>query len=612
SNDEITPVPLKHDWGMSQGFEVLGNDIIVSLANGTTHQLAYFTKNKKNWKKSKVNAGDMDEHLSVSLISEKEDKIAFIYSTASIPNQYRVSPVSFNKAGIVIEKGVEFASVNKHLKKKTFAKTESKKWIGALGEEVTGMLYYPANYEEGKKYPLMVAIHGGPTGVDMEKWSDRWSYYHNLLTQRGMFILKPNYHGSSNHGQKFMESIKGHYYEYELPDILSGIDMLEKEGKIYRDSMAVMGWSNGAILATMLTVKYPDMFLAAGAGAGDVNWTSDFGTCEFGVTFDQSYFGGAPWDDVNGKFYNENYIIKSPLFEMDKVKTPTIIFHGSEDRAVPRDQGWEYYRALQQIGQAPVRFLWFPDQPHSLGKLTHQTRKIKEELAWFDHYFLGRYKPENEAVKEESPLMALLELEKVQKHRGVLGIMDNKILLPEVVALGADSISVGRFEVTNAQYQNFKPDHTFSMSHANYPVTGMGLENALAYVKWLSETTGKNYRLPNGAEAKAWHEKARKIAKEENTLNYWAGYEITIDEVADLMKKVDSVSGTLLREGGMFKPTEIGKAKLYDLGGNAAEYFQENGKSGTYGYSAYDFVDEGNEKVKSPDKGIGFRVVLEE
>ncbi|MEZ4848570.1 MAG: hypothetical protein R3B93_08110 [Bacteroidia bacterium] len=153
---------------MSQGFEVLGNDIIVSLANGTTHQLAYFTKNKKTWKKSEVNAGDMDEHLSVSLISEKEDKIAFIYSTASIPNQYRVSPVSFNKAGLVIEKELEFASVNKHLKKKTFAKTESKKWIGALGEEVTGMLYYPANYEEGKKYPL---VNGRPFMAVLLVWT---------------------------------------------------------------------------------------------------------------------------------------------------------------------------------------------------------------------------------------------------------------------------------------------------------------------------------------------------------------------------------------------------------------------------------------------------------
>ena len=74
--------------------------------------------------------------------------------------------------------------------------------------------------------------------------------------------------------------------------------------------MGTMGWSNGAIITTMLTVRYPDMFKVAAPGAGDVNWTSDYGTCRFGVSFDQTYFGGAPWDDTDGKFYNENYIIK--------------------------------------------------------------------------------------------------------------------------------------------------------------------------------------------------------------------------------------------------------------------------------------------------------------
>ncbi|MCK5924033.1 MAG: S9 family peptidase, partial [Methylococcales bacterium] len=229
-------------------------------------------------------------------------------------------------------------------------------WKGWQGDDVTGVLYYPKNYQKGKKYPLLLSIHGGPASATLDRWSERWSTFPQIWAQRGAFVLKPNYHGSDNHGRKFVESIKGNYYTPGLTDIVTGIRDLARQGLVDTSRMGSLGWSNGAILTTMLTVRFPDMFKVACPGAGDVNWTSDYGTCGFGVTFDQSYFIGAPWDDRDGNFYNKNYLELSPLFELEKVKTPTIIFHGSKDRAVPRDQGWEYYRALQQVGKAPVRF----------------------------------------------------------------------------------------------------------------------------------------------------------------------------------------------------------------------------------------------------------------
>ena len=173
----------------------------------------------------------------------------------------------------------------------------------------------------------------------------------------------------------------------------------------------------------------------AAPGAGDINWTSDYGTCRFGVTFDQSYFGGAPWDDTNGKHYNEWYIDNSPIFEIEKIKTPTIIFHGSEDRAVPRDQGWEYYRGLQQVGQAPVKFLWFPGQPHGLQKITHQLRKMKEEIAWIDQYLFEDTKPKNEAFKKDSPLASLLSMQKNMSDDGLIGTTFDGVMIPPTASL---------------------------------------------------------------------------------------------------------------------------------------------------------------------------------
>ena len=606
-----TQVPLDSDWGLSRGIKVHGNDVWVSLAKGPFNELAFFQKQNKSWKKWAIEAGELNNHIQLLALTEDGQQAAFSYSTASEPSQFMTGEVVQEK-NINLEKGLLFASTNKHLSKKKLARSEVIRWTGARNDEITGILYYPTNYEEGRSYPLMLSIHGGPSGVDTDRWQDRWSTYPHLLAEKGMFVLKPNYHGSSNHGQAFVESIKKHYYELELPDILAGVDKLVKEGKVDEDSLGVMGWSNGAILATMLSVEHPDKFKVVCAGAGDVNWTSDFGTCRFGVTFDQSYFGGAPWDNVGGKVFNEAYVLKSPLFEMEKVKAPTIIFHGSEDRAVPRDQGWEYYRALQQIGQTPVRFLWFPNQKHGLAKLTHQLRKMKEEIVWIDRYLFGKEKPRNEEVlKKGSPLLAMRSKEKMSRNNGYWGVRKGKYLLPQVAALKEDSVSMGCYEVTQAQYAAFDRSYSFAPAEGNHPVAGISLEKAQAYVQWLSKVTGESYRLPNVQEAKALHILAQKAGKKENTLRYWAGYDLTLDEVPSLQAELGKLTCTITQAVGRFVPVKVGEAEVYDLGGNVAEYFEEDERSGTYGYSAWDWVDEAANKAPVSQRYIGFRVVKE-
>ena len=595
-------VELKWDLGMGRGYQIVGNDVIVALANKAYYKLAYYKKNGNSWSKSSINLGEKDNHTSILAVSDNGEKVVYQYSTASKLPTYYVADIANKK----FSNEKELVKLNSKLAKKPITKSEVLVWKGYKNEEVTGILYYPENYEKGKRYPLVLSIHGGPSAADTDSWSERWSTYPNILAQRGSFVLKPNYHGSSNHGLSYVESIKGNYYEPELEDITKAIDLLDSKGMIDKDMLGTMGWSNGAIITTMLTVRYPDMFKFAAPGAGDVNWTSDFGTCRFGVSFDQSYFGGAPWDDMNGKFYNENYIIKSPLFEIEKIKTPTIIFHGSEDRAVPRDQGWEYYRGLQQVGKTPVRFLWFPGQPHGLGKITHQLRKMKEELAWIDTYLFNKPPTKNEAFKKESPLAKLLAVEKAATTaNGLYGVLSNETLIPETVLVKKDSISIGRFEVTNAQFKAFKPSFTYAAGMDNYPVNA-SKEDALSYTTWLSEVTGETYRLPSATEAKNLQKQAHKVAAKENTLNYWAGYTITIDEVDEFKSKLQEVKTHLFKKVGKFKPTKVGDADIFDVGGNVAEYFE----NGMYGYSAYDFYDAHNsEMIESTH--VGIRVIKE-
>ncbi|HEX6983704.1 MAG TPA: prolyl oligopeptidase family serine peptidase [Balneolaceae bacterium] len=602
-------VPIDWDWGLGSGFDIIGNDILVGLANGTTNKLTYFEKDGDDWTKKLVDAGSMNEHVTVTSVAADNNYLVYVYSTASVMPQYRLAEIDVNRRSVDLPAGTEVIDLNENLDDKYIARSEVVSWTGALGDEVTGILYYPEDYEPGRQYPLIVSIHGGPSGVDMDRWSDSWAYFPNIYSQKGAFVLNPNYHGSGNHGLEFVESIKGHYYEYEIPDIIAGIKMLDDKGMIDRDSLGVKGWSNGAILTTMLTVKYPDMFQVAAPGAGDVNWTSDYGTCSFGVSFDQSYFNGAPWDNTNGKIFNETYVLKSPLFEMEKVRTPTIIFHGSKDRAVPRDQGWEYYRALQQIGKAPVRFLWFPNQPHSLQKITHRTRKMEEEIRWFDKYLFGTYEPENEAFKEESPIAEFFKKEKAQTADGFYGVMDNGTLIPETVSIKEDSIAIGRFEITNAQFAEFDEGFDYPVLKANYPATGISLERARNYIEWLSEKTGETFRLPTEEEAEKLHEQARKVAASENTLNYWAGYDITIDEVPEFRQKLEQLDHSLLKAAGSFDAVKVGNAWIYDLGGNAAELYRSSEHQPIYGYSAVSFMDEYSKTSTAPENYIGFRVI---
>jgi dipeptidyl aminopeptidase/acylaminoacyl peptidase len=607
SNNSVAQVNLGHDWGLGSGYDVAGSLMIGSLAKGAYNGLAFYSKNGSAWSKEIISAGNYTDHLSVVAATKNGAKLLVGYSTASLPTQIRVADIVKGKKGNSLSVGQELVKLNTHLEKKPMTKSEVITWTGALEEEVTGILYYPTDYEAGKKYPLVVAIHGGPSGVDMDRWTERYGYYPHMMAERGVFTLKPNYHGSSNHGQKFVESIKEHYYEYELPDIINGIEFLNQKGYIHKDSMAVMGWSNGAILATMLTVEHPFLFKVAAVGAGDVNWTSDYGNCQFGVTFDQSYFGGAPWDNRNGKIYNEAYILKSPLFEMEKVKTPTLIFHGSEDRAVPRDQSWEYYRALQQIGQADVRFLWFPGQPHGLQKITHQQRKMTEEIAWFDKYLWGKPDKTNEAFKKGSPLAQLISKEKASKTDGKYGELVKGSLIPETAATKKDSIAIGKFEVTNAQFKAHSSQFSYLAGQDNFPAV-VSLEQAKAYVSWLSTQTDQTYRLPSTAEAKKLHELALKSAAKENTLSYWAGYNITIDELADFKMKMTEVKSSLLKEVGSFPASKVKEAEVYDLGGNVAEYASDGS---TYGFGAYDFADEKAGAMTVDKRSVGFRVVRE-
>jgi dipeptidyl aminopeptidase/acylaminoacyl peptidase len=607
SAGKSSEVNLDWDRGFARSLEATSDGFIALLADGVYTKPVRFTRHSGTWSRKSISSED-EKHYFSFVLGEDGKTLVYDRSAASVPTQFFRAKLD----GAKITSPLQITNLNPGFKNKPIAKSEVLQWKGANDDDVEGVLFYPDDYKAGKTYPLIVTTHGGPASADLDQWTERWAYAPNLLTQKGAFVLKTNYHGSTGYGLKFVEAICcGKYYDLEIPDIERGVDNLIAKGLVDPDQIGAAGWSNGSILSIQLTVTNPDRYKAAVVGAGDVEWLSDWANVDFGESFDHYYFGKTPLEDP------QLYINKSPLFKMDKVKTPTLIFFGTIDRQVPTEEGWTHYRALYTIGKAPVKFILFPGEAHGPKKLTHQLRKVNEEEAWFDAYLFKTTPPENEALKKGSPLEVALKRASVQKSGASYGVAFHPpatpenpapdVLIPETVKRGA--IEIGRFEISRAQFAVFQKDYKLEPGTENYPANGITLEQAQAYCKWLSELTGETYRLPNESESAEFY----KSRSGENTLDYWAGYALNPEDAQRLEAKIKQLPGDapLLREVGNFAAAgDEGEELVFDLGGNVAEWvIAADGSGKTLGGSADRPADAKAQYHAADPAYTGFRVV---
>jgi len=578
-------------WDRDGGdFRVTDDGFVMALPDGVHFQYARYYKKGNTWSIQKIK-GDIQKNISSFTLGKDGKTMIYNYSTASLPARYYLARLEGN----AFTRVREVMDIKSPIFQRPLAKTEVISWTGALNGTVEGILYYPYKYEPGKKYPLVLMIHGGPNGADMDFFEDGPFDAAHAVCERGAFVLKVNYHGSSNYGLAFCESIAGHYYEYEVPDIEKGVDYLVAQGKVDPERLGVCGWSNGSILGIALILK-PNRYKVACLGAGDVNWISDYGTCGFGVAFDNYYFGGPPWERV------EHYIQKSPLFKLQEVNTPVLIFHGTDDRNVPYGQGMEFYRALKINGQAPVRFISFPGEGHGPIKLAHVRRMSKEELNWLDRFLFKSGPEKNEALKEGSLLAQLPKYQQIARVKDCFGIEKDSLLIPEVVE--HEKKLIGRFEVTRAQWAGFDPTFSIEPGTENVPVTGITFERALAYTQWLSQKTQETYRLPGKDEIPTLYK-----IQGGNTLDYWAGYTLNPDDYQKLLPELAKYGDQpfLLKPVASFSP--LGENLIFDLDGNAAEWVEiAPGNGEAWGGSAERPQDD-KSRIKPQPLYTGLRVI---
>jgi dipeptidyl aminopeptidase/acylaminoacyl peptidase len=252
-------------------------------------------------------------------------------------------------------------------------------WTGADDDTVEGILELPPGYKPGNgPLPLIVELHGGPTSAT--RFGLRfWIYGRTLMAANGYALISPNYHGSTGYGEPFLEKLIGRENEIEVTDIIAGAEALVRAGIADPGRIGVMGWSNGGYLVNCLITSRPEMFQAASSGAGILDMVIQWGT-EDTPGHVINYMRGLPWERA------EAYRHSSPLFRLDRVRTPTLIHVGGADPRVPPAHSRALYRALQHYLNVPTELVVYPGEEHSLSSREHRLAKMKWDLAWFGKY----------------------------------------------------------------------------------------------------------------------------------------------------------------------------------------------------------------------------------
>jgi len=352
------------------GWSATGKRIYFNEAKGTSTQLYSLDVGSNQIEEIKTTPAV----LAGINLNRTGTMLGFVRQTSDTPPDAFVSAVSTFAP-------VQVSHANSDKKLPPVGKTEVIHWTSKDGKEIEGLLTYPVGYQAGEKVPLILNIHGGPTGVFQQTFlGGRGVYTLKTFSSKGYAILRANPRGSSGYGTQFRRANYNDWGGADYQDLMTGVDKVIAMGVADPDRLGVMGWSYGGFMTTWI-VTQTQRFKAASAGAPVTNLMSFNGTADI-PAFVPDYFGGQFWDQMDA------YQKHSAMFNVKGVKTPTMIEHGDADIRVPISQGYEFYNALKAQG-VPTRMIVLPRQPHGPTEPKMQLAAMQANVEWFEKY-LGK------------------------------------------------------------------------------------------------------------------------------------------------------------------------------------------------------------------------------
>ena len=245
----------------------------------------------------------------------------------------------------------------------------------ADGTPVEGFLVKPPDFDASKKYPLILRIHGGP----VDQYTDSFSFEHQYLASLGYVVLAANPRGSSGYGEAFCRAIFADWGNKDYQDVMAGVDHVLRLGFVDEKRMGVGGWSYGGILTNYIITRNT-RFAAAISGASEADMFSAFGYDDLQRWWRSEL--GHPWEQV------ELYRKLSPIYEVKKVSTPTLVMCGEKDFRCPLPQSEQLYLALKTLGKETALII-YPGQSHSIRRPSYEIDRYRRYGFWYDKFLKG-------------------------------------------------------------------------------------------------------------------------------------------------------------------------------------------------------------------------------